>query len=211
MMADAAEQCPAYVLAGGQGERYGSDKARAKVGAQPLLLRLKDQLVASGRSVHVVADLPGRYDDLGISCLTDLQQQSGPLAGLATALEHRAATAGQGWLVLLACDLVYWDPSWLQSLRSRCNPANRVVVFSREHAETRKPQPFPGLFHTALLPRVLAALEDGNFSITALIQRQAWEDAGGASASQWSFNTLDEFQLAVTRLSNNSQAAQQHE
>jgi molybdopterin-guanine dinucleotide biosynthesis protein A len=87
------------VLAGGQGTRFGSDKALARVGGVPLIERALDSLrphvatlVVCGRPgapVPVVADLPAP----GL----------GPLGGIAGALDH-AARHGFDAVLTTACD-----------------------------------------------------------------------------------------------------------
>jgi len=113
-----AAQCPAYILAGGQSARFGSDKALVTVEGKPLLLHLHLSLAALGHAVQVIADREDRYAALGLTCLLDAQPQSGPLAGLMTAVRHRRSLLGEGWLLLANCDQVEWFPEWLTLLGS---------------------------------------------------------------------------------------------
>ncbi len=124
---------PAYILAGGQSRRFGSDKARHLTPAGPQLLVLADQLRNCGHSVHVVADRADRYADLGLTCLVDTQPDSGPLAGLASALAHHRSARSTGcqpvsdnpssassrfpsWILLVNCDQLVWQAAWVEHL-----------------------------------------------------------------------------------------------
>src|SRR4051794_14706591 len=76
---------PAYILAGGQSQRFGSDKARAPLDGKPLIVHVAESLKPIASSVTVVAKDFGEYDDLGLVSIGDLQPGLGPMGGLLTA------------------------------------------------------------------------------------------------------------------------------
>ena len=183
-----AASCPAYILAGGQSSRFGSDKALELIDGQPQLLRLQAMLQQLGHSVAVVADDGQRYRPLGISSLVDTHPHCGPMAGLARALLHRLETFGPGWLLLISSDQALWTSGWFDHLAAGSqNPM--VVVF----AEGRLLQPIPGIYHTRFLAELQPALESRRLSLRRLLEATA---AATISASPnprtWSFNTPDE-------------------
>ncbi len=188
--------CPAYILAGGQSSRFGSDKALISVAGQPQLLRLRDLLERQGHATHVVADRPDRYEPLQISCLVDVASQSGPLAGLAAALTHRLERHGPGWLLLVNCDQLSWLPAWYSTLTA-ASAAAEAVVFG----EPAQLQPLPGLYHSHLLSRVVTALEAGHLSLRRLLTEvRAATVMGSPLPQEWSFNTPDELAQLISRL-----------
>ena len=193
-------KCPAYILAGGESSRFGSDKARVQIGAQSQILRLSDQLTAQGHSVHMVADRADRYRDLGITCLTDEPEHSGPMAGIAAALRHRHQSEA-GWCLIVSCDQVVWRCDWYNALALHLqNQLAATFAFRRQDGET-SPQPIPGLYHTDLLPTVLEQLSAGKYSVRELLALIDCESHLAASnPSTWSFNTAAELQAIIARL-----------
>ncbi|GIW98186.1 MAG: hypothetical protein KatS3mg111_1519 [Pirellulaceae bacterium] len=175
------DRLPAYLLAGGRSRRFGTDKALVAVDGRPQLLQLIDQLshdeAGRLRPVHIVADAPDRYQQLGLDCLVDTIPGGGPVAGLATALDHRIEHYGPGWLLLVPCDQLLWDPTWEAALKSGRRPTVGGVLFGAQpsphnppsphrmnappsawSADAKKFHPLPGLYHTRLRPTVAARL-----------------------------------------------------
>lgn len=152
---------PIYILAGGKSTRFGSDKARAMVEGRPLVLRLAEALAPLSKSVTVVADVAGKYADLELRTIGDLNPGGGPMAGLQTALHD----CGEPWLLLLSCDLVRVRPAWVERLlRARTEEAN-IVAFRHSHWE-----PLLALYHQRVRQQVDAHLADGRRRMQALLE-----------------------------------------
>jgi len=181
-------------LAGGSSSRFGSDKALTEISGQPQLLRLKSMLVADGHDVEVVADRADRYEILGSECLVDQVANCGPLAGLATALRHRTANHGPGWLLLIGCDQLIWRKQWWDSLSAKIAPGIQAITFG-DVDDDKRPflQPIPGMYHTSIEVDVTRRLDSGPRSLRRLL---ADARAIGISTDQnprsWAFNTPNE-------------------
>ncbi len=154
---------PAYILAGGQSRRFGSDKARALLQGRPLIRRLADRLQPAVATITVVADKPGKYADLGLSTIADEQPHLGPLGGLVTALQHLAAQGNAERLLLTACDLVEVNPDWIARLQSR--PDAPAVAFRGERWE-----PLFALYHLGLIPLIRRQLAAGHYAMWSLLE-----------------------------------------
>jgi molybdopterin-guanine dinucleotide biosynthesis protein A len=154
---------PAYVLAGGKSSRFGSDKARAVLDGVPLVARVVNVLRTACDEVLAVADVPGKYADLGVETIADRRPRLGPLAGVEAALADRLDRYGPGWVVLASCDLAGLKAEWVETVL-RDLPETGAVVFRGDLW-----QPFPAAYQTDLLPLVTEALDAGRASFQRLL------------------------------------------
>ena len=107
------------ILAGGNAERFGSDKALALLKGRALI-----EHVAVALGPHVDSTVTGGrpYGDLAV--IADLPRPGlGPLGGMAAALDH-AARHGFERVLTVPCDTPLLDPILLGTLRASDAPAN---------------------------------------------------------------------------------------
>jgi molybdopterin-guanine dinucleotide biosynthesis protein A len=156
------DKVPVYIFAGGQSSRFGSDKARAEIDGESLLVRVARSLEAVATEVIVVADRPGKYRDLGFETIADHQPELGPLGGLQAALSH----CREGWLLCASCDRIGIRTEWLRALFAGRKNGSQVVAF-----RDRIWQPLPALYHTSLAPEVDAAIDAGRLSPWILLEQ----------------------------------------
>ena len=110
----------AWILAGGESRRFGSDKAMALVGGETLLARTARICAECGLKSSVVARAPR---DCGLPTVIETTRaERHPLYGVATAL---AAAAGRGerTALLLPCDLSDLPASAVLAVLSTPAPA----------------------------------------------------------------------------------------
>ena len=159
----------AYILAGGLSSRFGSDKARALIAGEPLLIRLKNFLLrANFEPVTAVVNDPSRYADLPIQFITDKLPNLGPLGGLHTALTHTIERFGEGWILLVPCDLLVFENAWCHRFETEMARATRatraIALFDQDWL------PFPALYHSDLLPCVTSHIDQGFLSLRQLLK-----------------------------------------
>ncbi len=160
-------QVPAYVLAGGRSSRFGSDKARAEVEGEPLIMHVVRALEPLASRVTVVAREGGQYADLGLETIGDLRPALGPLGGLASALAHRGRHhPDEPWLLLAPCDLLGLRRRWLRLLLERPREGHRVVAFRDSRWE-----PLPALYHRDVRPEVDSRVDAERLSMWRLMER----------------------------------------
>ncbi len=162
------QRVPAFILAGGRSSRFGSDKARALLDNQPLILRVAQMLRPVASDIAVVADVADKYADLGLPTIADHEPGHGPLGGLVTALR---ATPADGTLLLCSCDAVVVREHWLQTLlayRAKGDDQVEAVAF-----RGRGWQPMPAIYHRAILPRALQHLANGRRRMQELLNAAA--------------------------------------
>lgn len=186
---------PAYIVAGGKSSRFGSDKARATIAGTPLIVRVAEPLRGVCGEVVCVAEVADKYADLGLTTIADRRRGQGPLGGLESALSDRLDRHGPGWTILASCDLALLMPAWVEELLAHRNDRHRAVAFRNGFWE-----PFPGAYHTALLPIVAELLDAGQASFQRLLSDERSVVFPLARPSDWpetpQVNTPDELDAA---------------
>ena len=168
---------PAYILAGGQSRRFGSDKALAQIQGRTLLARNVTALQAWTSQITIVARKSDQYAFQQIRVISDIQSGLGPLGGLFTALTDATSTpvASTSWILMTSCDLCQLQSPWLDQLLAQAQTASphiQAVIF-QETAPPTQPsrwQPFPGLYHTSLLPMVQTRIEQNTLALWSLLE-----------------------------------------
>ena len=127
--------CTAIILAGGDSQRMGCDKAELLLDGQSLLQRVtaKMQQVFPEVIVSVRQPRPG----LNLPQVCDAQagdglQGGGPLAGLAAGLV-RVTTP---WAFLVACDMPFIEPAMIALLAGYRSGYQAVVPVVQGHQQT---------------------------------------------------------------------------
>jgi molybdopterin-guanine dinucleotide biosynthesis protein A len=201
---------PAYILAGGQSSRFGSDKARVEIAGRANVVRLAEQLQSRGCAVALVAQQTRDYADLGIRTLSDAIPNAGPLAGVITALEDlrlrcnpprgsddRLPDANANcWI--LTCDLLGSDWSWMDRLMAEHLPTALVTAFEEDAF-----RPFPAIYTHAMLSVAKRVWGEGGRSMRSAFSaagpRVHWVPPRGIALPR-SFNTPEELQRALAEL-----------
>jgi molybdopterin-guanine dinucleotide biosynthesis protein A len=178
---------PAYILAGGQSRRFGSDKARALVKGVPWIVRTSQLLEPLVTEITVVAARVDEYADLGLRTIADIQPGLGPLGGLQTALSdlpnhHRA-------LLLCPCDATILKPSWLEQLHALCRDTPAAVFRALDLW-----QPFPGFYSRECLYSLEIQLSGHSRSLQRFLDEigPSWLPLPEDWPSHWQVNTPEE-------------------
>ncbi len=188
---------PAYILAGGRSSRFGSDKALARLDDIPLVKRLADRLSTICSSVTIVTRQGESYEGVTARSIEDEFEFFGPMAGVIRALQDSLSLGNhEPWILVTSCDLLEWHDAWYERMaqaiheESMKNRHPRAAAF--QTAE-KKWQPFPGLYHEALLPIANELLNRGERSMQLLLNHV------NANALTVSFDRMPEMKSANTR------------
>jgi len=157
-----SERIPLYILAGGASRRFGSDKARARVGGVELVARVADTLKPIASSTVVVAATAGAYDDLSLHTIGDDIPGLGPAGGIVTALRHQRRERGDGWVLVSACDWATVEVGWAEALLGAVVPGADAVLFDPG-------QPLFGLYHTEVEGALAVAVDSGDLRMQELV------------------------------------------
>ena len=112
------------ILAGGQSQRMGRDKALLPIGQQTLVQRVIDAADPLGDEHLLISNNPSSHGELGWPLQTDEQAGLGPIGGLFTALLHTQSET----LLLLACDLPHLNTPFLRFLTQHHFDAHGAIV-----------------------------------------------------------------------------------
>lgn len=149
----------AFLLAGGESTRFGSDKARYLIWNQPLILRLHGLLSRICREVTVLTKRPNEYADLGLASVADRYPEQAPMTGLLTALEMSSTE----WCFVIACDLPNLDGDFLRALWAARKGLGVIPL-----AADRR-QPLAALYHRDSLPLFKGAYDRGSFTLQQIV------------------------------------------
>jgi molybdopterin-guanine dinucleotide biosynthesis protein A len=138
--------CTAIILAGGDSQRMGSDKANLLLDGQTLLQRviatmqeIFPHVVVSVRQPRPEIDLPQVCDEQS----GDGMPGAGPLAGLAAGLGHITTP----WAFAVACDMPFVVPALVEQL-AKHRPDHQAVV----PVVQGFPQPLAAFYAGSCLP-----------------------------------------------------------
>ncbi|MGH9496152.1 MAG: molybdenum cofactor guanylyltransferase [Candidatus Sulfotelmatobacter sp.] len=127
-MKPCAPDAAAFILAGGQSTRMGTDKAFVNLDGRPLLARMLELARSLTDDVRIVGE-PARYSHFA-PVVQDLYQNCGPLGGIHAALQSSATDLN----LILAVDVPFVSLAFLLHLtqRARSSDASVIVVHTNE-------------------------------------------------------------------------------
>lgn len=165
----------AIILAGGKSSRFGTDKARAIVGGQPLIRFIAEKLRVRFNEIIVVSNQPENHGPLlgGLAdkVVNDLIPGCGPLAGLHAGLYHSSSPVN----FLVACDMPFASTSLARYLCARVAATGVQVVVPRSSAGL---EPLHGAFSRLCLPALEAFLTTGNLSVQRFLEQAPTVEIG---------------------------------
>jgi len=144
------EDCTAIILAGGDSQRMGRDKANILLGDQTLL----QCVIATMQQIfpHVIVSVRQPRPEINLLQICDEQPDSGPLAGLAASLGHVTTP----WAFAVACDMPFVVPSIVEYLAKQRAAHQAVVPVVRGH-----PQPLAAFYAISCLVTIREQLLGG--------------------------------------------------
>ena len=155
------EDCTAIILAGGNSQRMGRDKANLMLGEQTLLQRVIAVMQQVFPKVVISVRQPRPEIDLPQIC--DAPSIAGPLAGLAAGLE----CATTPWIFAVACDMPFLVQPVIERLAQRRAGCQAVVPVVQGH-----PQPLVAFYATSCLDAIRENLAGGGKnSLRAVLER----------------------------------------
>jgi molybdopterin-guanine dinucleotide biosynthesis protein A len=149
----------AFILAGGQSSRMGTDKAFIELEGRTLLARALELARSVTDEVRIVGQ-PGKYCSFAPT-IEDFFPRCGPLAGIHAALR----TSPQDLNLILAVDVPFLSLELLQYIIERAQSAVATVTVPRI---AKRFQPLCAVYRSAFADTAEQALRGGRCKIDAL-------------------------------------------
>jgi molybdenum cofactor guanylyltransferase len=202
-------QVRGFVLAGGASRRFGSDKALADFGGEPLIARLCRTLqAATAAPVRIIGDAK-KYSPIGVECVPDRWPGEGPLGGIITALTaDKAGTDSSGqnsWCLVIGCDMPFLTVDWLRHFAevSGASEANVIVPESDYGLE-----PLCGCWRASATSALTGAFANGVRRVTdamkqlpmEVLDAADWKRFDNSDRLFWNMNTPSDYENAIRML-----------
>lgn len=155
-------QITGIVLAGGKSSRMGTDKCCLTLGGISLVEIALHKLQTLCSEV-VISSNSYDFDHLGVKVIRDLITDSGPLAGIYSAIKK---TNAQNYLVLPA-DLPFMTTDFLKQLVEPSGNYDVVVPRNNEGFI----EPLAAYYSRACLPVIEESLLSGDFSVYKIFKK----------------------------------------
>jgi len=150
----------AFILAGGQSTRMGTDKAFVALNGRTLLQRILDTERSVTPNVHIVGDL-AKFSPFAPT-IADIFPGCGPLAGIHAALRSSDTDLN----LMLAVDLPFVPPALLQFLTTQAKASPAAVVTVPRTSQGW--QPLCAIYRRSFVDLAEEALRNGHYKIDAL-------------------------------------------
>jgi len=144
------------VLAGGQGQRLGADKAFLKIGNQILIEGIVEKMAQIGDEVIIVTNSPQEYDYLEARLVGDVYPGKGSLGGIYSGLR----AAHSDYSLVVACDMPFLNLKLLRYM-ILLSPGHDVVI-PRVGGMT---EPLHAIYSKKCLQPIERLLSAGGFKI----------------------------------------------
>ena len=189
----------AAILAGGDSQRMGEDKAALGDNDLPLIeCQVKDLRDLSQSLPILICSGSRRSEAINtydVRHIPDSVTSAGPLAGVAKALET-AAAAGleEGYMLVLPTDSLIPPSHIYDRLTGAMSAASEVVLLKGEHLH-----PLHGLFSVSLTSSMNDYVESGGRSVMGFLDDRSWSAVTVPRAWEpcLNFNTPEEYERAL--------------
>ena len=181
----------AYILIGGQSQRFGSQKWKVQIDGNPVLDRLWEKCSGFGSKWVVGKDQP---IELGKPFIADKLILRAPFNGLYTALHHTQSE----WNLILSCDLPLLTATVIEELWQKIHNHNNsygVIPKTKKGLE-----PLAGFYNRRSISLLNSRLENEDYNLQTLIENENFTIVTMDSDKDTFFNmnTADDYETVVS-------------
>ena len=179
----------AYILIGGQSQRFGSQKWKVQIDGKPVLDHLWEKCSDFGSRWVVGKDQP---IELGKPFIADKLILRAPFNGLYTALHHTQSE----WNLILSCDLPLMTETVIEKLwRKKHKNSYGVIPKTRKGLE-----PLAGFYNRRSISLLNSGLENKNYNLQTLIEKENFTivTMDSDKGAFFNMNTPDDYKTVVS-------------
>lgn len=189
----------AALLAGGKSSRMQQDKALLPWGTTTVLTAQLQLLAAHFTDIMLVGDQP-RQLPASVRQIPDNIKNAGPLSALEAALTAARNPA----VFIISCDMPFITSAAIAALTTYFDPIEHMALVPFHD----RLQPLCAIYHTRVLPPLLATLEANRYGLTAFCQAlpcslyppSTWPAGINLDELFFNMNTPADYQLASAQL-----------
>ena len=152
----------AIVMAGGESRRMGVDKSLLRVGGQPMIERICEQLRGHFDEILISANEPEKLAFLDLKVVPDRAPGQGPLMGIASALE----VSGSELNFVVACDIPQIDVGLVESMLAEARRSGADIVIPT--ASDQRHEPLYAIYRKSVLDAANQVLAAGGRKIAEI-------------------------------------------
>jgi molybdopterin-guanine dinucleotide biosynthesis protein A len=169
------------IIAGGASTRYGSPKALAKVGGQPIIERVVRALAEVVTDIVMIANANEIARAVKLPWRSDTIPGAGALGGIHTALLW-AQERGRPGILAVACDMPFLSSGLLETILDAASMTDADIV-APEGGGRRGIEPLCAYYSIRCLPHIQAAMQRGDHRMISFhsdvgVQRISYDTVG---------------------------------
>ncbi|HNB80610.1 MAG TPA: molybdenum cofactor guanylyltransferase [Chitinophagaceae bacterium] len=134
-------QIQAFILAGGNSSRMGSEKGMMLYRNRPLISYVVDAVLPFCNKISLLTSHPA-YEFLGLPMIPDQEKGLGPAGAIATLLECSQAIHN----LIVPCDMPFLQSGFFSDLYSELGTHDIIVPLKNQ-----RPECLPGIYSTAIV------------------------------------------------------------
>jgi len=146
----------AYVLAGGQNSRMGTDKALLTLDGKTFISRIIEAIQSHCKSITIISNT-NNFNFLGYPVIEDEIKDKGPLAGIYSGLKHSKSS----YNLFVSCDIPLLNESLISFLFSKADfKSDACILIHNSNVE-----PLCGLYNKNIADKIISLIDNNELGV----------------------------------------------
>ena len=160
-MSDIKKHITGFVLAGGKSSRMGQDKGLMLLHGKEMVLNIVEQLLPCVDEVLIVSNNKA-YNKFGFTILEDLIKNTGPAAGIFTALKHSKTDLN----IFVGCDMPFISTAAIEYLIQQATDKDICIATANGMQH-----PLFGIYNKSILNMLELLIHQNELKLKTIIQQ----------------------------------------